>query len=77
MILLQGRRCVLKDCCIIEDGAIVPPETTVASFMRYTADGGIEGGHGGQNEVPPAMQELMIDYTKSYYEHFIPAPLKI
>lgn len=45
--------------------------------MRYTADGGIEGSQGGPNEVPTAMQDLMIDYTKSYYEHFIPAPLKI
>lgn len=44
--------------------------------MRYTADRGIEGGQGDQL-VPPAMQDLMIDYTKSYYEHFIPTPLQI
>jgi dynactin-5 len=63
---------VLKDCCIIEDGAVLPPETTVASFMKYTKEGTIEGGQGSAY-VPPAMQDLMIDFTKSYYEHFIPA----
>ncbi|CAD7086044.1 unnamed protein product [Hermetia illucens] len=65
-----GRRCVLKDCCIIEDGAILPPETTVASFMRYTAAGTIEGGQGNPDHVPPAMQDQMVDFTKSFYEHF-------
>lgn len=69
---LQGRRCVLKDCCIIEDGAVVPPDTTVASFMRFTSGGTIEGGQGNPDYVPPGMQEQMIDYTKSYYEHFVP-----
>uniref|UniRef100_U5EWN1 Dynactin subunit 5 n=1 Tax=Corethrella appendiculata TaxID=1370023 RepID=U5EWN1_9DIPT len=66
-----GRRCVLKDNCIIEDNAVLPPETTVASYMRFTADGKIEGGQGNPDFVPHAMQELMIEFTKSYYEHFI------
>ncbi|GAB0092668.1 dynactin subunit 5 [Sergentomyia squamirostris] len=68
-----GRRCVLKDCCMIEDNAVLPPETTVASFMRFTANGTIEGGQGNPNFVPAAMQDLMMDYTRGYYEHFIPA----
>lgn len=67
-----GRRCTLKDCCIIEDGAVVPPDTTVASFMRFTADGQIEGGQGNLTFVPSAMQEQMTEFTKSYYEHFVP-----
>lgn len=67
-----GRNCTIKDCTIIEDNAILPPETTLASFMRYTADGKIEGGQGEPNFVPPAMQDLMVEYTKSYYDHFIP-----
>ncbi|XP_031623219.1 dynactin subunit 5 [Contarinia nasturtii] len=67
-----GRRCTIRDCCIIEDGAVVPPETTVASFMKFTAQGTIEGDQGNPNFVPPAMQDLMIDFTKSYYEHFRP-----
>lgn len=69
---MQGRRCVIKDCSIIEDGAVVPPETTVASFMKFTKEGNIEGAQGNTAEVPPAMQDLMVDLTKSYYEHFIP-----
>lgn len=51
----------------------MPPETTVASFMRFTINGTIEGGQGSTAFVPPAMQDQMIDFTKSYYEHFVPA----
>lgn len=62
----------MKDCCIIEDNAILPPETTVASYMRFKADGTIEGGQ-GSDYVPVMMQDLMVDFTKSYYDRFIPA----
>lgn len=72
----QGRRCVIKDCCIIEDGAVVPPETTVASFMKFTAKGTIEGDQGNPNFVPASMQDLMVDFTKSYYENFTPVRAK-
>lgn len=75
--MTQGRRCTIRDCCIIEDGAVVPPETTVASFMKFTAKGTIQGDQGNPNFVPPAMQDLMIDFTKSYYDNFRPAlPVK-
>ncbi|KAL9926907.1 dynactin subunit 5 [Glossina fuscipes] len=71
---ILGRRCTLKDCCIIEDDAVLPPDTTVASYMRYTAKGSLEGGQGNPNFVPAAMQDQMIDYTKSFYEHFVRSP---
>ena len=31
-----GRRCVLKDCCYIEDNSVVPPETVVPTFTRFS-----------------------------------------
>ncbi|KAL5280823.1 DCTN5 family protein [Megaselia abdita] len=68
-----GKRCILKDCCIIEDGAILPPETTVANYMRFTKNGTMEGGQGNPNFVPPAMQDKMVEFTKSFYEHFVKA----
>ncbi|XP_034098717.1 dynactin subunit 5 [Drosophila nasuta] len=70
-----GRRCTLKDCCVIEDGAVLPPETTVSSYMRYTSKGTIEGGQGNPYFVPAAMQDEMANYTKSFYEHFVRTPL--
>lgn len=70
----QGRRCTLKDCCVIEDGAVLPPETTVSSYMRYTAKGTIEGGQGNPYFVPAAMHDEMVNYTKSFYEHFVRTP---
>jgi len=41
--------------------------------MRFTAEGEIKGAQ-GNHFVPAAMQDQMIEYTKSFYEHFIPNP---
>nr|QBH72931.1 dynactin subunit P25 [Liposcelis bostrychophila] len=61
-----GRRCVLKDGCMIEDNTILPPETVVPSFTRV-------GGSGvAVDELPECTQDLMIDFTKTYYQHFLP-----
>lgn len=67
-VSLQGRRSVLKDCCYIEDGAVVPPETIVPSFTRFAGSPAtcIE-------ELPECTLDLMVDFTKNYYEHFLPA----
>jgi carbonic anhydrase/acetyltransferase-like protein (isoleucine patch superfamily) len=64
---LQGRRCVLQDCCMIEDGAIVPPETVVPTFARFSGSPAKKIG-----ELPENTQDVMIDFTKSYYQHFTP-----
>ncbi|GLV35621.1 Dynactin 5 p25 subunit [Carabus blaptoides fortunei] len=62
-----GRRSILKDCCIIEDNTILSPETVVPPFTRYSGSPGKCIG-----EAPECMQDLMIDYTRSYYQHFVP-----
>jgi dynactin-5 len=62
-----GRRCVLKDCCMIEDGAVLPPETVVPAFTRY---GGSPARRVG--ELPECTQDIMVDFTKSYYKNFTP-----
>jgi dynactin-5 len=43
--------------------------------MKFTKDGKIVGGQGDES-VPPAMQDMMVDFTKSYYDHFIPASMQ-
>lgn len=40
--------------------------------MKFTAKGTIEGDQGNPHFVPASMQDLMTDFTKSYYENFIP-----
>ncbi|CAB4054669.1 Dynactin subunit 5 [Lepeophtheirus salmonis] len=60
-----GRRSILKSCCMIEDNTILPPETVVPSFTRYSGSPGKRIG-----ELPECTQDIMIDYTKSYYSHF-------
>lgn len=64
----QGRRCVLKDCCYIEDGAVVPPETVVPSFTRFAGNPAkcVE-------DLPECTLDLMLEFTKNYYQHFLPS----
>ncbi|XP_025829241.1 dynactin subunit 5 [Agrilus planipennis] len=65
--VVLGRRCHLRDCCVIEDNTILAPETVVPPFTRYSGSPGIQVG-----EVPECQQDLMIDFTRSYYQHFVP-----
>ncbi|XP_013421988.1 dynactin subunit 5 [Lingula anatina] len=62
-----GRRCVLKDCCAIADNTVLPPETVVPPFTYFSGSPGLFAG-----ELPECTQEMMIDVTKSYYQHFLP-----
>lgn len=61
---------MLKDCCIIEDNTILAPETVVSPFTRYGGSPGIQIG-----DVPECQQDLMIDFTRNYYQHFVPAKM--
>ncbi|EFA02593.1 dynactin subunit 5 [Tribolium castaneum] len=65
-----GRRCILKDCCVIEDNTVLAPETVVPPFTRY-------GGSPGMNigDLPECQADLMVDYTRSYYQHFQPTKI--
>ena len=62
-----GRRCVLKDCCMIEDGAVLPPETVVPALTRYAGSPARRVG-----ELPECSQDMMVDFTKTYYKNFTP-----
>ncbi|KAK9692505.1 hypothetical protein QE152_g35122 [Popillia japonica] len=65
-----GRRCILKDCCIIEDNTILAPETVVPPFTRYSGNPGVQIG-----QAPECQMDFMVDFTRSYYQHFVPAKL--
>ncbi|XP_060530384.1 dynactin subunit 5 [Cylas formicarius] len=62
-----GRRCILKDCCVIEDNTVLAPETVVPPFTRYSGSPGKQVG-----DLPECQADLMIDFTRSYYQHFQP-----
>ncbi|XP_046551709.1 dynactin subunit 5-like [Haliotis rubra] len=60
-----GRRSVLKDCCAIADNTVLPPETVVPSFTVFSGSPGKCNG-----ELPECTQDLMVDVTVNYYQHF-------
>ena len=64
---------MLKDCCYIEDNSVLPPETVVPTFTRYAGSPAKRVG-----ELPENTQDIMVDFTKNYYNHFTatssPAP---
>ena len=68
--MFQGRSCVLRDACMIEDNTILPPDTIVPSFTRIGPSLQLV------EELPECTPDLMIDFTKSYYQHFIPLDKK-
>jgi dynactin-5 len=52
---------------MIEDGGIVPPETVVPTFARFAGSPARKIG-----ELPENTADIMVDYTKSIYSHFVP-----
>ena len=63
----QSRSCILKDCCRIDDNTVLPPETVVPPFTVFSGSPGAQSG-----ELPSSTQDLMIEATRSYYQHFKP-----
>lgn len=51
---------------MIEDNTKLPPDTTVPSFTKIGPSLQLV------EELPECTPDLMIDFTKSYYQHFIP-----
>lgn len=54
---------------MVEDNTVLGPETVVPPFMRYGGSPGMPVG-----DLPECTQDLMQDFTRSYYEHFVPQP---
>lgn len=52
---------------MIEDNTVLGPETVVPPFTRYGGSPGLVVG-----DLPECTQDLMVDFTRSYYEHFVP-----
>lgn len=61
-----GRHSVLKSCCAVADNTILPPGTIVPCFSIVSGSPGSITG-----ELPECTQEVMVDFTKSYYANFI------
>ncbi|KAG8229345.1 hypothetical protein J437_LFUL007153 [Ladona fulva] len=64
-----GRRCVLKDCCMVMDNTVLPPEAVVPSFTKWS---GSPGRLDASGDLPECTQDMMANFTHSYYDHFIP-----
>ena len=51
---------------MIADNTVLPSETVVSPFTVYSGSPAK-----CSDELPEAMQDLMIDYTKSFYQHYL------
>lgn len=56
----------MKDGCVIEDNTVLAPETVVPPFSRYGGSPGVQVG-----TLPEVQPDIMVDYTRSYYQHFL------
>lgn len=52
---------------MVADNTVLSPETVVPSFAVYTGSPGLH-----TRDQPDCTQDLMIEFTKSYYQHFLP-----
>lgn len=66
-----GRLSMLKDCCAILDGTVLAPDTVVPPFAVFAGNPGRQVG-----ELPEITQELMIDFTWSFYRNLLPMSKK-
>ncbi|KAJ3156902.1 hypothetical protein HDU86_003437 [Geranomyces michiganensis] len=58
-----GRFAIIKDCCRILDGAVVPPNAVVPSFSVY-------GGNPARlvDELPESIQEVYEQQSKEFFD---------
>lgn len=53
---------------MIDDNTVLAPDTVVPSFAHYS------GSPAKQiSKLPICTQDLLNDYTKSFYDHFVPS----
>jgi dynactin-5 len=57
-----GPRCKLRDCCHIADNTVLPADTTVPSFTRFSGNPGRF-----EDELPESTEDMLIDQTVNYY----------
>jgi len=53
---------------MIGDNTVLAPDTVVPSFTHYSGSPGMQIG-----QLPVCTQDLSTDYTKSFYDHFVPS----
>ena len=66
-VALQGKRAILKDCCEIMPGTVLPADTVVPPFARFA-------GNPGRmvSELPECTKDLHKDLARNHYVHFVP-----
>ncbi|KAI8591763.1 putative dynactin Arp1 p25 subunit RO12 [Geranomyces variabilis] len=58
-----GRFAIIKDCCRILDGTVIPPNAVIPSFSVY-------GGNPARlvDELPESIQEVYEQYSKEFFD---------
>ena len=69
LCVLQGPRCILRDCCCLQDGTVLAADTVVPPFAMF-------GGSPGVLicELPECTPELFQEKATNAFERFKPRP---
>lgn len=60
-----GKRCILRDCCYIAPGTVLPADTVVPPFSHFSGKPGVH-----VQELPDCFQDLQRRATVAYYSRF-------
>jgi len=59
-----GARVLMKDCCVVADDAVLPPDLVVPPFTRVSM---LDDGRLHFLEMPPSINVVIQEHTEDYY----------
>lgn len=68
-------RCIVKDCCIVAEGTVIPTDAVIPPFTRVSND---RGNHHGRKRLvttplPPAAAVELQERAVEAYQEFVAA----
>lgn len=68
IVMVQGERCILRDCCRVEDNSVVASDTVIPSFTSFAGN----PARMTLQELPECTELLMRDLTTNIWIQYSP-----